>query len=223
MKCKANSNDESTIRASVSRSQPHALLCIIAAWFVGTCVCESLSWSREPSRSTPIAEHQRFASETGTFSGQWHHRQTELAIEKSGIKNFVRMKLNNRVRPLLEKMIRNELAILAMRASAKSVRTSPANVEVDADWMTADPVVEAMPVARAAWMEAYRKLDESRERLLLTNRTIDRLVWDEAQSSSLPGLVRLVSVDSEPPTEITAVKIIRARPRVLDATGSNRL
>tara|TARA_R110002049_G_scaffold4601_5_gene32580 strand:+ start:802304 stop:804799 length:2496 start_codon:yes stop_codon:yes gene_type:complete len=126
---------------------------------------------------------------------QWLAFDTDVSLAHSGIDSFVRMQENHRIRPSLMRIISSEQAILAMRESTRSLRKAPVHVRVDPDAIALDPIIDSMHVAKGDVAEAYRKLHESRETLLLSQQSSDRLAWDTAQMSALPGLIRLVALD----------------------------
>ena len=187
--------DDSRQHATRLRNQSRAMFIVIISWMVGTCVFESLAWGEEISRMNDEESYQSVAIETLSLDQQWKTLETEISLANSGIDNFIRMEQNHLIRADLTKMIRSERAIIAMRESIKSLRKAPKNVLVDPDAVVVDPIIESMHVAKGDVARAYRKLDESSENLLLTERSSNRLAWDDAQMSALPGLIRLVAAD----------------------------
>ena len=179
----------------VLRSQKLAMICIIVAWLAGTCLFESLSWGEESCAHSQVTSDHLTSKCSLTLGDQWRDLETEISLASSGIDSFVRLEENRYIRLLLTKMIRNEEAILAMRQSTQSLCKAPKHLSVDPDAIVVDPIIGSMHIAKGDVTNAYRELDESRQSLLLTERSNNRLAWDDAQMSALPGLIRLVAVD----------------------------
>ena len=179
----------------VLRSQRLAMICLIVAWLAGTCFFESLSWGGESSVHSEETSGSFATSSMASILDQWRELETEIALAGSGIDSLVRIDENDQIRIALTQMIRNEQAILAMLESTKSLRKAPKHIDVDPDAVVVDPIIGSMLIAKGDVTSAYRKLDASRETLLLTERSHNRRAWDDAQMSAMPGLIRLVAAD----------------------------
>jgi type II secretory pathway component GspD/PulD (secretin) len=191
-------------------NQRRAFICVVLAWLIGTIVFELTATGAEVSQSgqasvDSIANDQR--RENFVDKMQQQHAISELMT--SSMDQMLRLAASSDLIARCDAVIAQGIASKSTDSRASSATkqqgtlkkgpaTSAPQVAIVPDSMMVDPILEIMPVSKWITQVAYQQLGKRSVPVGLKRLGDKRLALDQARTSALPGLMRLlVSADRQ--------------------------
>ena len=186
------------------------MLWILVAWLVGTIVFEvavigadAFDLEHKPDVDT-TANSTKTPSQNLDLFKRLMKDELEYSIATTRLESLPRIEHSRLLRHSLNQIISTEQVKLAMLESMRGADKLPADFNVDPNSAATDPILAALPVTEGIVKGVYNKLNENVESSSIAERTRVMLTWNQAQKSSLPGLVRLTG-HAFPPVYVSNV------------------
>ncbi|QDT09075.1 hypothetical protein [Planctomycetes bacterium K23_9] len=202
-------------------NQRRAFLCIAIAWVIGTLVFELTANGSEaaPSTKPDKVSHKSSPTHVSDFVQRMQHKHALNEALTSNMDSLLGLSKNDELIARCDAVIADasktavsdkksspnesssKLATQTtanLKQAAKNVANHPPQHQpADAkamvpDSMRVDPILDVMPVSRWITQVAYQQLEKRSRPIGLRAVSVKRLTLDQARTSAIPGLMRLL-------------------------------